>query len=89
MRTRQILSPILANIYLHELDMFVEKLKKDFYKSPEAQYTREYNRIRARVGKLNKKIASAEGSEKIAIVAQWKEERQQLLNTPSRSQTDK
>ena len=84
-----ILSPILANIYLHELDMFVEKLKKDFYKSPEAQYTREYNRIRARVGKLSKKIASAEGSEKIALVAQWKEERQKLLHTPSRSQTDK
>ena len=47
----------------------MEKLKKDFYKSPEAQYTREYNRIRARVGKLSKKIASAEGSEKIALVA--------------------
>ena len=61
-----ILSPILANIYLHELDMFVEKLKKDFYKSPEAQYTREYNRIRARVGKLSKKIASAE------VLVRWK-----------------
>lgn len=84
-----ILSPILANIYLHELDMFVEKLQKDFYKPPVAQYTREYNRIRARVGKLSKRIANADVSEKSALVEQWKEERQKLLHTPSRSQTDK
>lgn len=84
-----ILSPILANIYLHELDVFVEQLQKDFYKSPETQYTREYNQIRARVQRLSKKIATADGSEKSALVAQWKEERQRMLHTPSRSQTDK
>lgn len=84
-----ILSPILANIYLHELDMYVEKLQKDFYRHPVAQYTREYNQIRTRVRKLSKKIASADGAEKRALFEQWKKERQKMLHTPSRSQTDK
>lgn len=44
-----IISPILANIYLHEFDEFVLKLKKDFNKGKERKISLEWN-------KVNKKI---------------------------------
>lgn len=84
-----IVSPILANIYLHELDKHVETLQKSFYKPSDTQYTAEYNRVRARVCKLSKRIANATGDERETLVNRWKAERKVMLQTPSRSQTDK
>ena len=40
-----IISPLFANIYLHELDKFVEQLKKDFDKAPKMVSTSEYNSL--------------------------------------------
>ena len=40
-----ILSPILANVYLNELDKFVEKLKMSFDKRTPYRTTPEYNAI--------------------------------------------
>jgi retron-type reverse transcriptase len=40
-----IISPILANIYLHELDKFVMKLKADFDVYEKKKYTPEYNAL--------------------------------------------
>ena len=44
-----IISPLLANIYLHELDKFVLKLKKEFDAPGKKQYTAEYNHARGQV----------------------------------------
>lgn len=41
-----IISPILANIFLHELDSFVISLKGDFDKGSRAKNTPEYNKLR-------------------------------------------
>jgi len=41
-----IISPILANIYLHELDKFVENLKEEFDKPSKEKYTPEYQKAK-------------------------------------------
>jgi retron-type reverse transcriptase len=45
-----IVSPILANIYLNELDSFAKKLAKEFHKSRDRLNTLEYDKI---AGKSN------------------------------------
>src|SRR5712691_12928858 len=51
-----ILSPILANIYLHELDCYVETLMTDFEKGKMRTTTQEYSILSHHVVGLNKKI---------------------------------
>jgi retron-type reverse transcriptase len=41
-----IISPILANIFLHQLDTFVEKLRKDFDIGTKPRVLPEYTKIR-------------------------------------------
>ena len=40
-----IISPILANIYLNELDRHVMKIKKEFDVATKARYTPEYTKL--------------------------------------------
>jgi group II intron reverse transcriptase/maturase len=44
-----IISPILANIFLHELDLFITSLKANFDKGIRAQNTPSYNKLRWRI----------------------------------------
>lgn len=84
-----IISPILANIYLHELDIFVMKLKADFDKAPETHLTYEYGVIQRKVRKLKAQINDAEGQERVTLIRLYKQTRQELLKTPCKSNTDK
>ena len=84
-----IVSPLLANIYLHELDKFVLKLKKEFDVPQKQQFTTEYNHARGQVYALSKKLKQASGEQKKEIYKQWKKARQIMLKTPAKSQTDK
>ena len=84
-----IVSPLLANIYLHELDKFVLKLKKEFDVPKKQQFTTEYNHARGQVYVLSKKLKQASGEQKKEIYKQWKKARQIMLKTPAKSQTDK
>jgi group II intron reverse transcriptase/maturase len=43
-----IISPILANVYLHELDCFVEGLRQQYERGKHRRYDREYMRIAQR-----------------------------------------
>jgi len=58
-----IISPILANIYLHELDLYMEQLRQEFHKGDERQMNREYSAIKDRVHQVNKKIRQEEDPE--------------------------
>lgn len=40
-----IITPILANIFLHELDLFVNSLKDAFDKGTRARNTQKYNQL--------------------------------------------
>ena len=85
-----IISPILSNIYLNELDKFVETLKSNFEKPAESLYTPEYNKLRTKLEHLRyRNLKKATDDEKPAILEQIKSVRAQMLNTPSKSHTDK
>jgi retron-type reverse transcriptase len=51
-----IISPVLANIYLHELDKFVMDVKTNFDKKGDRRLTPEYRRLGTRMSKLRKRI---------------------------------
>lgn len=84
-----IISPLLANIYLHELDQFVMTLKSDFDKPAEKHFTYQYGVIQRRMKKLKAQAETAEGQERENLIREYKQARKELLKTPCKSQTDK
>ncbi|MDI6618001.1 MAG: reverse transcriptase domain-containing protein [Clostridiales bacterium] len=85
-----IVSPILANIYLHELDMFVEQLRQKFdHPLPRGKRTPEYSRLRSKAVRLKRKLETADETQKAALLAELHETRKQQLSTPSKLQEDK
>jgi group II intron reverse transcriptase/maturase len=84
-----IISPLLANIYLHELDLFVTSLKTEFDSPPQRKYTPEYQSLRNRLGVIKNRIKKTIGTERQQWVEEHKRTRAELLKTPSKSQTDK
>lgn len=88
-----IISPILANIYLHEMDLYVAELSKDFQKPYKSRITAEYSRLSGRMTRVKQNIKKAEEAgnmtEKERLLKELKELRSQLLKTPCKSQTDK
>ena len=84
-----IISPILANIYLHELDQFVLKLAGEFDRPAEKYYTPEYDYLRHRMSSLSRKINKSTGSAREMLITEKKIVRAQMVKTPCKSQTDK
>ena len=85
-----IVSPILANIYLHELDLFVEQLKSRFDQPlPKGKRTPEYSRLRSKAVRLRKKIETADETQKTALLEELRDTRAKQLSTPSKLQSDK
>ncbi len=84
-----IISPLFANIYLHELDKYVAKLTDEYNKPGEALYTKEYLKLHGRICYINKKLRTATEAQKVELLKERKLLQKQQLATPSRSQTDK
>jgi retron-type reverse transcriptase len=84
-----IISPLLSNIYLHELDKFVMKLKTEFDKPRERATTPEHNELRVKAAKTRRHIDKSDGEERQRLIAELKETRAIMLKTPCTSQTDK
>lgn len=74
-----ILSPILANIYLHELDKKVEQMRSDFAQSPERAYSKAYS----------EKLSEIKQYEKRLSVCQDKVEREHMLQQVHRLNVEK
>ena len=51
-----IISPILANVVLHELDIFMDSMKKDFDRGQKRSYNRVYHNLNGSIYKLRKRI---------------------------------
>ena len=68
-----IVSPILANIYLHELDMFMEAEVASFNKGDSRAWNPAYRQVTDRIMRLRKKI------KQLGLDENNKTERQQLL----------
>lgn len=84
-----IISPILANIYLHELDKFVVKLEKEFEKPRERCITKEYQSIRHQMNLLKDKINNCAVDERELLLKEYKKTRAVMMKLPYKSQTDK
>jgi group II intron reverse transcriptase/maturase len=84
-----IVSPIFSNIYLHELDKFMELMAKDFDRPQEQRNTDEYVAVRRELRRIRYRTEKAQGEERAESVRCIKTLRQKLMKTPCKSQTDK
>ena len=84
-----ILSPLLANIYLHELDQFIMKLKDEFDTPEKGKRTPEYRALHNKIKNLCYHIGRTQGAERECMLAECKALRKQLVKTPCTAQTDK
>ena len=84
-----IISPLLANIYLHELDKFVVKLKAEFDKNSKDNITPEYRALHNELKRISYHIKNANGAEREKLLAEYRIKRKQLVTIPCTAQTDK
>ena len=85
-----IISPILANIYLNELDKYVESLKQQFDKKTLYTLTPEYRELQSQRAKTKQKIERRDdGEERDRLIAQYKELGKEIRKTPAKLCNDK
>jgi hypothetical protein len=85
-----IISPILANIYLNELDKFVETLKESFDNKTPYTLTPEYKALQTKRAKTKAKINRREdGEERDRLIAYYIEIGKQMRKTPAKLCNDK
>lgn len=85
-----IISPILANIYLHELDRRVAELKREFDAPPLRTETKEYSTKCWEIDKVRKRLKSADSVEQTALlVAEKKRLQKDLVKIPCKDATGK
>ena len=85
-----ILSPTLANIYLNELDMKIDEIKKAFDKPAKRKSTHEYSAKRWQIEKTEKAIKDCTNAdEKAMLISELKKLRKELCQIPAKDQSDK
>jgi hypothetical protein len=85
-----IISPILANIYLNELDNFIDNLKKEFDVKTPYRTTPAYKAIERKRINLKKRIDRQEaGSERDLLIVEHKKLTGELYKTPAKLCDDK
>lgn len=84
-----IISPILANIYLNELDRHVMKIKKEFDMATKARYTPEYTKLVGLRQRLHNKIKNSNGIEREKLIEEYKTATAQMLKLPAKQCDDK
>lgn len=77
-----IVSPVLANIYLNELNKFTKTTAEKFYKQKDGAYTKEYNKISGLITKIKKQLKTAKGWEKTDLLRQLKALKSERMKTP-------
>lgn len=84
-----IISPILANIYLNELDRHVMKIKKEFDVATKARYTPEYTKLVGLRQRLHNKIKNSNGIEREKLIEEYKSATAQMLKLLAKQCDDK
>ena len=85
-----IISPLLANIYLHELDKFMADMKTGFDKPKDRVFTPEYMHVAGRVHRISRLLKTESDPIRIqTLLREQKILRAQMLRLPAKSQTDK
>jgi RNA-directed DNA polymerase len=84
-----ILSPILANIYLHELDCFVESLITSFKRGKARKETTEYRLLQNQTKRLTKKIdQEKDATQRLILLNEKKALQRHKMEIPSVDQHD-
>lgn len=85
-----IISPLLANIYLHELDKFVQQLQSEFDRARQQELTPEYIAMQNKLACNKRRLSKANNRKAVEQLLQEKRMlRAQMLRLPAKSQTDK
>ena len=84
-----IISPILANIYLNELDKHIADIKKEFDKPRERAYDPAYSKCISEIRKINIKLSKCTETEKDLLVKQKQAAEKRMRTLPCISKTDK
>lgn len=84
-----IISPILANIYLNELDKYVMKFKKEFDCPTKESYTPEYRKVVHRRSNLHQKIKKQDGELREKLITEYKKATKYMLQLPAKLCEDK
>lgn len=85
-----ILSPILANIYLNELDIKIDEIKKAFDKPAKRGKTHEYSAKQWQIEKAEKAIKDCtNANEKALLILELKKLKKELCSIPAKDQSDK
>lgn len=85
-----IISPLLANIYLHELDVFMQDMSKHFAKPREQEFTPAYRSALSKVNAIKWRLKNAKDSvEAKLLIKELHAARAIMVKIPCKSQTDK
>ena len=84
-----IISPLLANIYLNELDNYVAKLKAEFDRPRQRVYDPLYSKTMHEIRAIKTKLDKCNSFEKQFLLNELKVTRQKLHKVPCSSKTDK
>ncbi|MBF7149467.1 reverse transcriptase domain-containing protein [Bacillus toyonensis] len=87
-----IISPILSNIYLNELDVYMESFKNSFNQGKRRKKNPEYENVRSKMRRLEKKIDNTNEQEDSESIENWKQEvkvlKKKLTQMPYSDQMD-
>lgn len=84
-----IVSPILSNIYLNELDKFAAKMAMEFFKPKDKVRSAEYGKIVGKRDYAKKLLKTASGQRKAELLKEIKVLTSQLHKVPYSPKTDK
>lgn len=76
-----IVSPILSNIYLHELDGYMTALRDEFNKGKKRPINPEYRNLNSKLYRLHKKLAGS--NQKLELIKELLEAKKQQKSIPS------
>jgi retron-type reverse transcriptase len=87
-----VLSPLLCNIYLHELDVFIEELKLEYNKGERRKKNKEYERLGNKIKYISSHPLGGGRGRKMGYDTTRADEHRELtskmLNTPSKRQDE-
>ena len=84
-----IISPILANIYLNELDKKILEIKNKFDKPHQAKYTKEYSHIKSKRDYQKSKLKNCDEEQRKEILRTIDDLNKKLRKTPRTPNDDK